>query len=148
MVGFLVQALDQLARAEREVQRVAAGAARVELLPVGKPADVVNHDVLAGFGGGAAAEHEVFLQKGVAEIVEVHGRTPLVVEDCMRPGRQRNLPDRGKTSMKGCERRRTLSRGRLLLAAGAAKQQGVHSTRKRMQWLASSRLIRPCESNP
>src|SRR6185369_7916413 len=63
----LVQPLDHVARAESEVERIAAGAAGVELLPVGKPADVMNHDVLAGFGGGAAADDEVFLQKGVAQ---------------------------------------------------------------------------------
>src|SRR5688572_2042774 len=57
----LVPALDHVARAEREVERVAARAARVELLPVGEPADVVDHDVLAGGGAGASADDQVFL---------------------------------------------------------------------------------------
>src|SRR5688572_32989888 len=75
----LVPALDDVARAEREVERVAARAARVELLPAGEPADVVDHDVLAGGGAGALADDEVFLDEPAGdEVVGLgHGRLPV-----------------------------------------------------------------------
>src|SRR5882672_1682985 len=55
----LVPALDDIARAEGEVERVAAAAAGVELLAVGELADVVHEDVVAGARRGAAADDQV-----------------------------------------------------------------------------------------
>src|SRR5512135_3803692 len=56
----LVPAGDDLAHAELEFEWVVAVDAGVELLAVGEPAGVMHGHVLAGAGGGAVADDEVF----------------------------------------------------------------------------------------
>jgi hypothetical protein len=60
----------------REVERLVARAAVVELLSVRHPADVVHDDVLACLRERALADDEVFRYEGVGQIVQLHGQAP------------------------------------------------------------------------
>src|SRR5262249_35450632 len=55
----LVPALDDVAAAEREYERVAAVLARIELRAVGEPAGVVDLDALTGGGERSVADYDV-----------------------------------------------------------------------------------------
>src|SRR5574341_227802 len=69
----LVPALDDLALAEVEDERITAVLAGVEFRAIGEPAGVMHGDFLAGRGDGAGADDEIFNHK------LGHGQLPEIV---------------------------------------------------------------------
>src|SRR5206468_3082991 len=69
-VDPLVPAANHLALAERELDRVAAVAAAVELRPVREPAGVVHLHAAAGDGDGPRAGGDVLVQQPARLLVE------------------------------------------------------------------------------